>query len=94
LRRSVVEIGSAEVGVRRAVFEHGIDRRQDRGGDGAEGRLRAALGLKAEKLGAGSRCPWPAWPPANGARIVLPGTVYNFGPEAFPNFNETSPRIR
>jgi nucleoside-diphosphate-sugar epimerase len=54
--------------------------------------LRAALGLKAEKLGAGSRGPWPAWPLANGARIVLPGTVYNFGPDAFPNLHETSPQ--
>ncbi len=29
---------------------------------------------------------------ANGARIVLPGTVYNFGPDALPEFNETSPQ--
>jgi nucleoside-diphosphate-sugar epimerase len=27
---------------------------------------------------------------ANGARIVLPGTVYNFGPDALPNVKETS----
>lgn len=26
------------------------------------------------------------------ARIVLPGTVYNFGPDAFPNLDETSPQ--
>ena len=26
------------------------------------------------------------------ARIVLPGTVYNFGPDAFPNITETSPQ--
>jgi nucleoside-diphosphate-sugar epimerase len=29
---------------------------------------------------------------AAGARIVLPGTIYNFGPDAFPNINETSPQ--
>jgi nucleoside-diphosphate-sugar epimerase len=29
---------------------------------------------------------------ANGARIVLPGTVYNFGPDAFPDLHETSPQ--
>jgi len=28
----------------------------------------------------------------NGARIVLPGTVYNFGPDAFPDLHETSPQ--
>ncbi|QCI67486.1 SDR family NAD(P)-dependent oxidoreductase [Phreatobacter stygius] len=27
---------------------------------------------------------------ASGARIVLPGTVYNFGPDAFPEVDETS----
>jgi hypothetical protein len=27
---------------------------------------------------------------SNGARIVLPGTIYNFGPDAFPNLHETS----
>lgn len=29
---------------------------------------------------------------AVGARIVLPGTVYNFGPDAFPNVTEDSPQ--
>lgn len=29
---------------------------------------------------------------ATGARIVLPGTVYNFGPDAFPILSETSPQ--
>jgi nucleoside-diphosphate-sugar epimerase len=29
---------------------------------------------------------------ANGALIVLPGTVYNFGPDAFPDLHETSPQ--
>lgn len=29
---------------------------------------------------------------ANGARIVLPGTVYNYGPDAFPDIHETSPQ--
>jgi nucleoside-diphosphate-sugar epimerase len=29
---------------------------------------------------------------ANGARIVLPGTVYNFGPDAFPLLREDSPQ--
>lgn len=29
---------------------------------------------------------------ANHARIVLPGTVYNFGPDAFPDVDETSPQ--
>ena len=29
---------------------------------------------------------------ANGARIVLPGTVYNFGPDALPEPNEDSPQ--
>lgn len=29
---------------------------------------------------------------SNGARIVLPGTVYNYGPDAFPNVTETSPQ--
>jgi nucleoside-diphosphate-sugar epimerase len=29
---------------------------------------------------------------ANQARIVLPGTVYNFGPDAFPDVDETSPQ--
>ncbi len=29
---------------------------------------------------------------ANGARIVLPGTVYNFGPDAFPILREDSPQ--
>ena len=28
----------------------------------------------------------------NGARIVLPGTVYNYGPDAFPLLRETSPQ--
>jgi nucleoside-diphosphate-sugar epimerase len=27
-----------------------------------------------------------------GARLVFPGTVYNFGPDAFPNLTETSPQ--
>jgi nucleoside-diphosphate-sugar epimerase len=27
---------------------------------------------------------------AAGARILLPGTVYNYGPDAFPDLNETS----
>jgi nucleoside-diphosphate-sugar epimerase len=29
---------------------------------------------------------------ANGAQIVLPGTVYNFGPDALPVLNEDSPQ--
>lgn len=29
---------------------------------------------------------------AVGARIVLPGTIYNFGPDAFPSLHETSPQ--
>ncbi|WP_430390841.1 NAD-dependent epimerase/dehydratase family protein [Dyella sp. 20L07] len=29
---------------------------------------------------------------ANGARIVLPGTIYNYGPDAFPLLTETSPQ--
>lgn len=29
---------------------------------------------------------------ASGARIVLPGTVYNFGPDAFPLLSEDSPQ--
>ena len=29
---------------------------------------------------------------ANGARIVLPGTVYNFGPDALPDLYEDSPQ--
>src|SRR5262249_60662108 len=29
---------------------------------------------------------------AVGARIVFPGTVYNFGPDAFPTLTETSPQ--
>ncbi|MEO8115119.1 MAG: NAD-dependent epimerase/dehydratase family protein, partial [Phenylobacterium sp.] len=29
---------------------------------------------------------------AVGARIVFPGTVYNFGPDAFPNLREDSPQ--
>jgi nucleoside-diphosphate-sugar epimerase len=29
---------------------------------------------------------------AVGARIVLPGTIYNFGPDAFPVLHETSPQ--
>ena len=29
---------------------------------------------------------------ATGARIVFPGTVYNFGPDAFPHLTETSPQ--
>jgi nucleoside-diphosphate-sugar epimerase len=29
---------------------------------------------------------------ASGARIVLPGTVYNFGPDAFPELREESPQ--
>lgn len=29
---------------------------------------------------------------AGGARIVLPGTVYNYGPDAFPVLNEASPQ--
>ena len=29
---------------------------------------------------------------ASGARIVLPGTVYNFGPDALPNLHEDSPQ--
>jgi nucleoside-diphosphate-sugar epimerase len=29
---------------------------------------------------------------ATGARIVLPGTVYNFGPDAFPEIHEESPQ--
>jgi nucleoside-diphosphate-sugar epimerase len=29
---------------------------------------------------------------ASGARIVLPGTVYNFGPDAFPRLTESSPQ--
>ena len=33
-----------------------------------------------------------AAPRANGAKIVLPGTVYNFGPDAFPVLSETSPQ--
>lgn len=29
---------------------------------------------------------------ASDARIVLPGTIYNFGPDAFPNLTEASPQ--
>lgn len=29
---------------------------------------------------------------ANGARIVLPGTIYNYGPDAFPVLREDSPQ--
>ncbi|MBS7741189.1 MAG: NAD(P)H-binding protein [Chelatococcus sp.] len=29
---------------------------------------------------------------ANGARILLPGTVYNYGPDAFPNIAEDAPQ--
>jgi nucleoside-diphosphate-sugar epimerase len=29
---------------------------------------------------------------ASGARIVLPGTVYNYGPDAFPSLDEASPQ--
>ncbi len=29
---------------------------------------------------------------ASGARIVLPGTVYNYGPDAFPTLSEDSPQ--
>ena len=29
---------------------------------------------------------------ANRARIILPGTIYNFGPDAFPDVRETSPQ--
>ena len=29
---------------------------------------------------------------ATGARIILPGTVYNFGPDAFPLLSERSPQ--
>ena len=29
---------------------------------------------------------------ATGARVVLPGTVYNFGPDAFPTLREDSPQ--
>jgi nucleoside-diphosphate-sugar epimerase len=29
---------------------------------------------------------------ASGARIVLPGTIYNFGPDAFPRLTENSPQ--
>lgn len=29
---------------------------------------------------------------AAGARLVFPGTVYNFGPDAFPNLTEASPQ--
>ncbi|NOW44020.1 nucleoside-diphosphate-sugar epimerase [Novosphingobium sp. SG751A] len=30
---------------------------------------------------------------ASGARILLPGTVYNFGPNAFPNIDEGAPQM-
>jgi len=30
---------------------------------------------------------------ANGARIVLPGTVYNFGPDVLPDLDEDSPQV-
>jgi nucleoside-diphosphate-sugar epimerase len=29
---------------------------------------------------------------ANGARILLPGTVYNYGPDAFPDIDESAPQ--
>lgn len=29
---------------------------------------------------------------ATGARILMPGTVYNYGPDAFPTLDETSPQ--
>ena len=29
---------------------------------------------------------------ANGARVLLPGTVYNYGPEAFPLISESAPQ--
>lgn len=29
---------------------------------------------------------------ASGARILLPGTIYNYGPDAFPNLHEDSPQ--
>lgn len=29
---------------------------------------------------------------ASGARILLPGNVYNYGPDAFPTFDETTPQ--
>jgi len=30
---------------------------------------------------------------ASGARLVFPGTVYNFGPDAFPGLTERSPQV-
>ncbi len=29
---------------------------------------------------------------ASGARVVLPGTIYNFGPDTFPEIDETAPQ--
>jgi hypothetical protein len=29
---------------------------------------------------------------ASGARILLPGTIYNYGPDAFPVLHEDSPQ--
>lgn len=31
-------------------------------------------------------------PRASGARILLPGTIYNYGPDAFPVLREDSPQ--
>src|SRR4051794_21552385 len=51
LDRPAVEIRNTEVVVFSAILEDMIDRREDRSGDGADGFLRATLGLQPEELG-------------------------------------------
>src|ERR1700741_4310953 len=48
---AAVEVVRAEIVVRDTIFQHVIDRREERGGDGADGLLRAALALHSEELG-------------------------------------------
>ena len=49
--RTAIEVVGPEVVVFGAVLKDVVDRREDRGGDGADGLLRSAVALQAEELG-------------------------------------------
>src|SRR5258708_19376128 len=49
--RTAIEVVGPEVVAFGAVLKDVVDRREDRGGDGADGFLRSAPGLQPEELG-------------------------------------------
>src|SRR5208282_5521153 len=64
LGRTTVEVGGAEIAMFGSVLQHVVDSGQHRGGDGADGFLRTALGSQAKELGfVIYSCLSSDWPP-------------------------------